>query len=259
MNNKPLQLKGKKFGKLTVIKQVPKPEGKKSNGTYWLCRCDCGNDKVALGFLLNRGSVTSCGCERKKVYKKLGERGKETRSKAIRQKMIEKVGQTIRGQKVLEVVTLEDGFPKMKCIDVDTGEIRYLSIKELNDKKFHEPPAIHPKRMEAYQSVKGKRFGRLVVKDLMPDGKVRCVCDCGNEAMVRPGNLKNGYTKSCGCLRRETAKQHLSVTPSHHGRTPLVDIIIYPREQEKTVEEKVVSDLMKNLRVNKVVYLESKR
>lgn len=28
-------------------------------------------------------------------------------------------------------------------------------------------------------------------------------CDCGTEKLVRPANLANGNTKSCGCLRKE--------------------------------------------------------
>ena len=38
------------------------------------------------------------------------------------------------------------------------------------------------------------------------DGKTRwvCRCDCGNIVEVRPSDVKRGYTKSCGCLRKET-------------------------------------------------------
>jgi hypothetical protein len=53
----------------------------------------------------------------------------------------------------------------------------------------------------------GKRFGRLVA--LGPVGKNpfhggivwQCRCDCGNTVNVAAGNLGNGTTKSCGCLR----------------------------------------------------------
>lgn len=34
-------ISGLKFGRLTVIKQVPKPNNNKDKHTYWLCRCDC--------------------------------------------------------------------------------------------------------------------------------------------------------------------------------------------------------------------------
>ena len=39
-------LTGQKFGKLIVIKRVPKPENRKNNrASYWLCKCYCGNNK----------------------------------------------------------------------------------------------------------------------------------------------------------------------------------------------------------------------
>lgn len=31
-----------------------------------------------------------------------------------------------------------------------------------------------------------------------------CRCDCGNQCIVQDGNLKNGHTKSCGCVRVNT-------------------------------------------------------
>lgn len=54
----------------------------------------------------------------------------------------------------------------------------------------------------------GQRFGRLVVISIgepTPGGNTRweCKCDCGNTALVTGTNLKNGMTKSCGCIRKE--------------------------------------------------------
>ena len=60
----------------------------------------------------------------------------------------------------------------------------------------------------------GQRFGRLVVLERAEDHvtksgkKVKqwnCLCDCGNEKIVRHGELRNGHTKSCGCLHKEMA------------------------------------------------------
>lgn len=55
----------------------------------------------------------------------------------------------------------------------------------------------------------GKKFGRLVViKEAMERSKDRrvcwvCKCDCGNEITVDGKSLRNGNTKSCGCLQKE--------------------------------------------------------
>jgi hypothetical protein len=54
----------------------------------------------------------------------------------------------------------------------------------------------------------GKTFGRLCViakitSDKWGQAKWQCRCDCGQELAVTGGNLRNGNTRSCGCLQRE--------------------------------------------------------
>lgn len=63
-------LTGKRFGDLTVIglDGVREKYGKKR--TYWLCRCDCGKEKVILGNTLVSGLNKSCGCQRYRGSKK---------------------------------------------------------------------------------------------------------------------------------------------------------------------------------------------
>ena len=37
----------------------------------------------------------------------------------------------------------------------------------------------------------------------------RCICECGNEKVIRGSDLKNGHTKSCGCINpRNGLKKH---------------------------------------------------
>ena len=47
----------------------------------------------------------------------------------------------------------------------------------------------------------GHRIGRLVVVEELSPGRWRCQCDCGNEICIIGGWLKDGHTKSCGCLQ----------------------------------------------------------
>ena len=60
--NKGYDLEGQQFGKLTVIKKVPKPENKKDNNNYWLCKCECGNQTITSASSLVTGETKSCGC-----------------------------------------------------------------------------------------------------------------------------------------------------------------------------------------------------
>lgn len=56
-------LTGKKFERLTVVKQVEDHINK--DGTRvskWLCRCDCGNEIEVVGSKLTTKNTKSCGC-----------------------------------------------------------------------------------------------------------------------------------------------------------------------------------------------------
>ena len=55
---------GMKFGKLTVISLDHKD---KRGECKWLCRCDCGNEKIVSGNKLRSGNTKSCGCYQKAV------------------------------------------------------------------------------------------------------------------------------------------------------------------------------------------------
>ncbi len=62
-----LQLKGKRFGRLTVLRE----EGRtKQKQVKWLCRCDCGKEKIIVGVALTGGLVVSCGCYRREASSK---------------------------------------------------------------------------------------------------------------------------------------------------------------------------------------------
>lgn len=51
---------GQKFGMLTVIGQAPSTE---KGQRRWLCKCDCGTEKIVMGSNLKRGTTVSCGCK----------------------------------------------------------------------------------------------------------------------------------------------------------------------------------------------------
>ena len=59
-----IDLTGKRFGKLTVIK---KHNQDKWGGWNWLCMCDCGNETVVSGGHLRGLKTKSCGCSRKET------------------------------------------------------------------------------------------------------------------------------------------------------------------------------------------------
>lgn len=60
MNN----LIGQTFGRLTVLDFAFS-----SNKTYWLCKCNCGAEKIVRSDKLTSGHIKSCGCLKKEQDK----------------------------------------------------------------------------------------------------------------------------------------------------------------------------------------------
>lgn len=71
-----------------------------------------------------------------------------------------------------------------------------------------------------------QRYGRLVV--LRESGRINrarafaCLCDCGRRTETRGASLRNGQTRSCGCLRDEAAAETARTALTTHGlsKTP---------------------------------------
>jgi len=59
-----------------------------------------------------------------------------------------------------------------------------------------------------FKDITGQRFGRLTAIKLADtmDGKWVCRCDCGSTKTVYGGNLRQGRTRSCGCIVRKGLK-----------------------------------------------------
>lgn len=53
----------------------------------------------------------------------------------------------------------------------------------------------------------GEKYGRYTVIERIDGRFWKCRCDCGTERAVVTGNLRNGNSKSCGCLQRENTSK----------------------------------------------------
>lgn len=69
--------------------------------------------------------------------------------------------------------------------------------------------------MKRMTDLTGKKFGRLTVleyagraeRNSYQRPQWRCKCDCGEQVIVLGQNLREGKTKSCGCLRAEKLRE----------------------------------------------------
>src|SRR4051812_31704426 len=61
----------------------------------------------------------------------------------------------------------------------------------------------------------GQRFTQLVAGNRLEGNYYKCLCDCGKSTTCHANNLRNGNSKSCGCLRSKAKLD--SKNPSWKG------------------------------------------
>jgi len=81
LGQKQLEMIGKRFGRLLVI-SYNTDVSMQACCSWYLCRCDCGTEKVIQGNRLRTGNTKSCGCLHREIVakhcQKLGSRTGES-------------------------------------------------------------------------------------------------------------------------------------------------------------------------------------
>ena len=139
-HNKKIEMIGKKFGKLTVIKEAGKS---KAGEIMYICRCECGTEKVINGCNLRRGYITSCrgkGCYQNKkhgmrdtdIYKKYQDMKYRCNRK-------DNKIYGARGIKVCDEWQGENGFANFLEWSKNNGYIEGLSLDRMDVNGNYEP------------------------------------------------------------------------------------------------------------------------
>ena len=89
-----------------------------------------------------------------------------------------------------------------KC---DCGVItKPIAAYSLKHKLTQSCGCLHTEKISqiSRDDLSGKRYGKLVVEELVSINppRWRCRCDCGKEKIVKSANLISNKTQSCGCL-----------------------------------------------------------
>lgn len=76
--------------------------------------------------------------------------------------------------------------------------------------------------------ITGKKFGDLIVigyKGVNKHGEAQweCLCSCGNRSVTVGYRLRNGHTKSCGCLKANS----LGDRSRTHGKSKTPEFVMY--------------------------------
>lgn len=184
---KSLELIGRKFGKLTVIERI---QNNKRGNSMWLCQCDCGKTKKALGYDLTHGRTVSCGCN---------PQGK------ISHRRNDLTGKKFNSLYVLGLYENRKGVLIWKC-KCDCGNTVCVSGSNLKYGHTKTCGCNNGKHSNNFIDLTGKRFGRLVVlfEYEKIDKKIKwfCKCDCGNTVIAIGDNLRRNHIVSCGCKKK---------------------------------------------------------
>lgn len=173
-------LTGSTFGKLTVLREVPKEERtREKNRREWLCQCSCGNTTTVKTTELKKGTDTSCGCDFKNQQVIIG----NTYNMLT---VIKELEERAHNQILWDCVCECGNHKKVRSNALVSGVIKScgcLVSRDIIGTRYGMLTVIEKTT---------KRFSRQVIWN--------CLCDCGNYKEVPTNSLTRGNTKSCGCL-----------------------------------------------------------
>lgn len=130
-----IDLTGQRFGRLTVIKRVEVPVKKgQRKRIKWLCKCDCGNEKIIGTDNLRWGGTKSCGCLSRQISSIIGKRKK----KYNRYDLLGDYGIGYTSKNELFYFDLED-YNKIKdyCWFIDSNGYLVAKDEHHNNIKLH--------------------------------------------------------------------------------------------------------------------------
>lgn len=145
---------------------------------YCICKCDCGNIKKIRRS--NFGKAKSCGCTRNKNGQ-IGERNGLL---------------TVIDRKQELVKNKKNWVSICRC---DCGNI--TEVFSQNFSKTNSCGCIRKEKKTFVPFSVDDRFGNLTIKEILPHKNYLCICDCENIIVVYHYSLKDGSTRSCGCLK----------------------------------------------------------
>lgn len=184
-------MEGRVFGLLTVLHEAETSKP----GKYYLCRCECGNQKEVRGTALRSGHTKSCGCQRSigAGEKKKDLSGQKFGMLTVIQPIKVKVDGKNKGQRW-----------RCRCDCGNYVTVRGGLLASGNNKSCG--CAGNPSRPK---DITGMRFGSLVAIERTA-ARSGCSylwlfkCDCGEYHSALPKNVKSSTTKSCGCLKKKS-------------------------------------------------------
>lgn len=193
-----IDLAGQKFGRLTVIHRE---NNDKDGNSRWLCRCNCGKEKIIVGYSLKGGLTKSCGClQKEKVKQSNTKHGHNTNKKSrTYQSWISMVQRCInpkckhyknyggRG------ISVHERWLKFENFLEDMGEApEGLSIDRINNNLgYSKENCQWATRKEQSRNKRNNRFITL-------NGQTKCIAEWSEETGIKYdtlfSRLHNGWS-----------------------------------------------------------------
>ena len=144
----PIDLTGKRFGRFTVIRRA---HNNKDGRTMWLCKCDCGNERIVAGKSLRNGHTQSCGCLNRELVG--------------RRSLVDRVGQRFGKLVVVSraddyVATNGSKHVRWRCV-CDCGKETVVDVCQLVSGKTKSCGCLHAEMLQTGNVKHGGRYERL--------------------------------------------------------------------------------------------------
>ena len=181
---------GKRFNMLVFLRF----NSRKNKRTYWLCKCDCGNEKVIESSGVKDGKIKSCGC--------------------LKTNHEDLTGHIFHYWVVIKFDSMEKGkgrASKWLC-ECKCGKQKIVKWTALKSGKSKSCGCYKIEILKKREDFTGQKFGRMscVVFNSIDKWGYQlwlCRCDCGTEKIINVSLLKNNIVISCGCFRDELSRK----------------------------------------------------
>lgn len=176
------------FGDYQVLYRTECPEGKNPDHAWWLCQCNlCKKYFIKQGsYLTKKTAQNECDCRYDLVGQKIG----RWTVQYLLEERTKKRGKIYHckcecgNEKDVPAETLRRGESKScGCLNRELAAERCRATRiDLTGQRFGKLVALFP----IYSENEGHTLWH-------------CKCDCGNECDIDMGNLRQGFSQSCGC------------------------------------------------------------
>lgn len=143
----------------------------------------------------------------------------------------------LKGMKFKKLTVIEfSGYKKKNSCSISTwkcrcdcGNEKIINAVDLIQGKTKSCGCLKNDGSSRIINMVGQKFGRLTVVEMIKnDGEktsCRCICDCGNEVIANSWQIRNGKTKSCGCLRKQKSVRFEDLKGKRFGKLVVMEFV----------------------------------